>query len=68
MRKKTISELLALGQVVPASQLAKQKADETKRALDYESAVEAEISHRRTKIQSGIAPIKPTFKREKLED
>ena len=67
MNKKTVADLMALGQILPASELAKKKADELKRAAEYDLAVESEISHRKTKIQSGIAPEKPIFTRESLE-
>lgn len=68
MPKKSISELLALGQVLPASQLAQQKKEALQKAAEYDLAVEAELSHRRTKIATGPV-IKPApLKRERLED
>jgi hypothetical protein len=53
MPKKSISELLALGQVLLASQLAQQKSKTQQKAAEYDLAVEAELSHRRTKIATG---------------
>jgi len=47
-----IDQLIASGQVIPASQLAAKKAQAEQLSKDLEEAVRAEVSHRRTKIQS----------------
>ena len=68
MSKKNMADLVALGQIMPAAKLALQQAEELKRELEFELAAQTEESHRKTKIQSGIAPVKPIFKREQTED
>ncbi len=62
-----MADLVALGQILPASELAKKKTKELKRAAEFDLAVESEISHRRTRVQSTIAPSTLVFKRESLE-
>ena len=62
-----MADLVALGQIMPAAKLALQQAEELKREMEFALAVQTEESHRKTKIQSGIAPVKPIFRREKTE-
>lgn len=50
IHKQDLNTLLVSGQVLPASELAKQKEDALRLAKDLEEAVRSEISHRRTKI------------------
>jgi len=52
IHKQNLSTLLMSGQVIPASELAKQKEDALRLSKDLEEAVRSEISHRRTKIQT----------------
>jgi hypothetical protein len=47
-----IDQLIASGQVIPASQLAAKKAQAEQLAKDLEESVRSEVSHRRTKIQT----------------
>jgi hypothetical protein len=52
IHKQDLSTLLRSGQILPASELARQKEDALRLANDLEQAVRSEISHRRTKIQT----------------
>jgi hypothetical protein len=52
LHKQDLSTLLRSRQILPASELAKQKEDALRLANDLEEAVRSEISHRRTKIQT----------------
>ena len=52
MHKRDLSTLLRSGQVLPASELAKQKEEALRLAKDLGEAVRSEVSHRRTKIQT----------------
>jgi len=52
IHKQDLSTLLRSGQVLPASELAKQKEDALRLTKDLEEAVRSEVSHRRTKIQT----------------
>jgi len=52
IHKQDLSTLLRSGQVLPASELAKQKEGALRLSKDLEEAVRSEISHRRTKIQT----------------
>ena len=68
MPKKSISDLMALGQVLPASQLAQQKKEALQKAAEYDLAVEVELSHRRTKIATGPIAKPAPLKHERLKD
>jgi hypothetical protein len=52
IHKQDLNTLLMSGQVIPASELAKQKEYALRIAKDLEEAVRSEVSHRRTKIQT----------------
>ena len=47
-----IDQLIASGQIVPASQLASKKAHSEQLAKDLEEAVRSEVSHRKTRFQT----------------
>ena len=51
-RVPQVEQLIASGQVIPASQLASKRAEQERLAKDLEEAVRSETSRRRTKIQT----------------
>ena len=63
-----IDQLIASGEVIPASQLAKQKEESERLAKDLEEAVRSEVSHRRTKIQTQPDRTVAHYTREPFED
>jgi len=68
IHKQNLSTLLMSGQVIPASELAKQKEDALRLSKDLEEAVRSEISHRRTKIQTEPDKTVVHFTREPFEE
>lgn len=68
IHKQDLNTLLKSGQVLPASELAKQKKDALRLAKDLEEAVRSEISHRRTKIQTEPDKTVVHFTREPFDE
>ena len=66
--KQDLRTLLRSGQVLPASELAKQKEDAVRLAKDLEEAVRSELSHRRTKIQTDPDKTVVHYTREPFEE
>lgn len=50
---KTLKQMIESKDVVPASQLAKNKAAEAAKEKAFEEAIRSEESHRKTKISAG---------------
>ena len=68
IHKQDLCTLLRSGQVLPASELAKQKEDALRLAKDLEEAVRSEVSHRRTKIQTEPDKTVVHYTREPFEE
>jgi hypothetical protein len=68
IHKQDLNTLLVSGQVLPASELAKQKEDALRLAKDLEEAVRSEVSHRRTKIQTEPDKTVVHYTREPFEE
>jgi hypothetical protein len=50
---KTLKEMIESKEVIPASELAKQKAVEEAQEKAFQEAVKSERSHRKTKLCTG---------------
>jgi transketolase len=68
IHKQDLNTLLRSGQVITASELAKQKEDTLRLARDLEESVRSEISHRRTKSQTEPDKTLVHFTREPFEE
>lgn len=62
-----IDQLIASGQVMPASQLAAKRAQDEQLAKDMEEAVRSEESHRRTKVKTQPDKTVAHYTREPFE-
>lgn len=56
MTKKTVAELKALEQILPALRLALKQAEELKRELELLLVAQTKESHQKAKIQVEIPP------------
>ena len=66
---KTLKQMIESKEVVPASELAKIKAEEEAQEKAFAEAVQSEQSHRKTKICTGKVEGREVWTRERiLED
>lgn len=63
-----LADFMANGQVLPASDLVRVREEQERVAKAFEQAVQSEVSHQKTKIKSGIEPLKPVFTREPFKE
>lgn len=65
---KTLKQIIESKEVIPASELAKQKAQEEAQEKAFEEAVKSEQSHRKTKLCTGKVEGRDLWTREPFED
>ena len=65
---KTLKEMIESKEVVPASELAKLKADEEAQEKAFAEAVQSEQSHRKTKICTGKVEGRELWTRERFNE
>jgi hypothetical protein len=65
---KTLKEMIESKQVIPASELAKQKAEEEAQEKAFREAVESEQSHRKTKLCTGKVEGRELWTRERFSE
>lgn len=65
---KTLKQMIAEKDVIPASQLAREKADQAALEKAFEEAAKAEESHRRTKLVTGVVEGRPLWSRERFSE
>jgi hypothetical protein len=63
---KTLKEMIESKQLVPASELAKLKAEEDAQEKAFAEAVQSEQSHRKTKICTGKVEGRELWTRERF--
>ena len=63
---KTLKQMIESKEVVPASQLARLRAEEETQEKDFEEAAKAEQSHRRTKLSTGKVEGRDYWTRERF--
>ena len=63
---KTLKQLIESKEVVPASQLARLKAEEEAQEKAFEEAANAEQSHRKTKLSTGKVEGRDYWTRERF--
>jgi hypothetical protein len=63
---KTLKELIASKEVIPASQLETLKAEEAAQEKAFEEAVRSEESHRKTKMCTGKVDGRVLWTRERF--
>lgn len=64
--RKTLKQMIESKDVVPASELARVKADEEAKEKAFAEAVQAEQSHRKTKICTGKVEGRELWTRERF--
>jgi len=65
---KTLKEMIESKQVIPASELAKQKAEEEAQEKAFQEAVKSEQSHRITKLCTGKVEGRELWTRERFSE
>jgi len=65
---KTLKEMIESKQVIPASELAKQKAEEEAQEKAFQEAVKSEQSHRKTKLCTGKVEGRELWTRERFSE
>ena len=65
---KTLKEMIESKEVMPASELAKLKADEEAQEKAFVEAVQSEQSHRKTKICTGKVEGREFWTRERFAE
>ena len=65
---KTLKQMIESKEVVPASQLARLKAEEGAQEKAFEEAARAEESHRKTKLSTGKVEGRDYWTRERFVD
>ena len=63
---KTLKQMIESKEVVPASQLARLKAEEAAQEKAFEEAAKAEQSHRKTKLSTGKVEGRDYWTRERF--
>ena len=63
---KTLKQMIESKEVVPASQLAKNKAAAEAQEMAFEEAIRSEESHRKTKISTGKVEGRDHWTREPI--
>ena len=63
---KTLKQMIESKEVIPASDLAKQKAEEEAKEKAFEEAVKSEESHRKTKLCTGKVEGREVWTRERF--
>ena len=65
---KTLKQMIESKEVVPASELAKLKAEEEAKERAFAEAVKSEQSHRRTKLCTGKVEGRELWTRERFNE
>jgi len=65
---KTLKQMIESKEVIPASELAKLKADEEAQEKAFAEAVESEQSHQKTKICTGKVEGRALWTRERFNE
>lgn len=64
--KQSIANLMASGQVMPASELVRVREEQEQTAKAFADSVQAEASHQKTKIKSEVESDDPIYTRERF--
>ena len=65
---KTLQEMIESKEVIPASELAKMKAEEEAQEKAFAEAVQSEQSHQKTKICTGKVEGRALWTRERFSE
>lgn len=65
---KTLKQMIAEKDVIPASELEREKAAEAATEKAFEEAVQAEMSHRKTKLVTGKVDGRVVWSRERFQE
>ena len=65
---KTLKQMIESKEVIPASDLAKLKADEEAQEKAFAEAVQSEQSHRKTKLSTGKVEGREYWTRERFTE
>lgn len=65
---KTLKQMIAERDVIPASELEREKAQEVALEEDFEEAARTEMSHRKTKLVTGKVEGRLAWSRDRFQE